>query len=173
MQAVTGTGRREARPAAREVERLAERHHRRLALGGHLSSHPEGPPSARSRGVRNAGLRTRPDPPAVETSSRPLQAGLSEVALFSPGALPPAGRLVWRSRVGSTGPRTRCVPAPSAGDDGAVRGRARQPRDAVRCDRRWGDCSTHPQARWGDTLLRVGRSVLEGAYKLSEVKPVQ
>jgi hypothetical protein len=37
------------------------------------SCHPEGPPSARSRGVRNAGLRTRPDPPAVETSSRPLR----------------------------------------------------------------------------------------------------
>jgi hypothetical protein len=50
-------------------------------------------------------LRTRPDPPAEDTFSRPLRAGLGgqPPLLLSPGALPPAGRLVWRSPVGSTG----------------------------------------------------------------------
>jgi hypothetical protein len=48
--------------------------------------------------------RTRPDLPAFETSSRPPGAGLegTDALLFSPDALPPAGRLVWRSAVGST-----------------------------------------------------------------------
>ncbi len=56
--------------------------------------------------------RTRPDPPAVDTSARPLGAGLEGQGphVLSPGALPPAGRLVWRSAVGSTdrgGPASR------------------------------------------------------------------
>ena len=44
--------------------------------------------------------------------------------LLSPDALPPACRLVWRSRVGSTSPRSRCLSAPSARNDRAVRGGA-------------------------------------------------
>ena len=77
----------------------------------------------------------------------PLLAGLSVAGPLSPNALPPAGRLVWRSRVGSTSPRNPCVPAPSARDDGAVRGRARQPRDAVRRHRRRVTRGAYPQAR--------------------------
>jgi hypothetical protein len=56
-----------------------------------------------------------PDSPAPAGPRRPL----------SPDALPPACRLVWRSRVGGTSRRTRCLPTPSARDDGAVRGGAR------------------------------------------------
>jgi hypothetical protein len=38
-------------------------------------------------------VRTRPDPPGAETSSRPPGAGLqgTDALVFSPGALPPAG----------------------------------------------------------------------------------
>jgi hypothetical protein len=43
--------------------------------------------------------------------------------------------------------RLRCLSAPSARDDGALRGCARQPRDAVRRDRRRGDAGANPQAR--------------------------
>jgi len=61
----------------------------------------------------------------------PRQAGL-EAALLSRTLSPEVA--VWRSRVVYKPPH-RCLPAPSARDAGAFRGRARQPRDAVRGDR--------------------------------------
>ena len=74
---------------------------------------PGGAPGVRRRASIGAGLVARLDlnrsgpvlTPVVETSSRPPQAGLEGQVplLLSPGALPPAGRLVWRSPVGSTG----------------------------------------------------------------------
>ncbi len=58
------------------------------------------------RGTRKRALRrTPPDPPVAETGSPPARGGLEGAGplLLSPGVLPPAGRLVWRSAVGSTG----------------------------------------------------------------------
>ena len=74
--------------------------------------HPEGgsrPPPEGSDGT--ADLRTPPDPPVVETTSRPLQAGLEGQPpfLLSPDALPPAGRLVWRWQA-AAGPRVAALP---------------------------------------------------------------
>ena len=53
--------------------------------------------------------------------------------------------------------RGRLLPAPSARDDGALRARARQSRDALRGDRRRGDCGAHPPAR-SERAGGVGRA---------------
>jgi len=76
------------------------------AAGLTTTPHPRDPVCPVLRGPQRR-LRTRPDSPAVEASAHPLRRVLGRQ--LSPDALPPACRLVWRSRVGSTSRRTRCL----------------------------------------------------------------
>jgi hypothetical protein len=103
-------------------------------------------------------LRTRPDPPVVETSSRPPQAGLEGQVplLLSPGALPPAGRLVWRSPVGSTGrggleTRRSSVWLSSTSRNFCACTRSGSPRRTARCVR-WSSGCSGPSSPVGSSI---------------------
>ena len=126
---------------------------------------PGGAPGVRRRASIRCGrgcppgsepLRTRPDPPVVETPSRPPQAGLEEAALLSPGALPPAGRLVWRSPVGSTGrdepaSRRSSVWLSSTSRNSCACTRSASPRRTARCVR-WSSGCSGPSSPVGSSI---------------------